>query len=56
MLRRFLHSFTRSARNSKRRPTGRRLRLLERLEQRELLTAVPTFTSFQASPELLIYG
>ena len=56
MLPNFLRTFARSARNVKRSPTTRRILALERLEERQLLTAVPTLTSVQVSAAALIYG
>jgi uncharacterized protein YjiK len=56
MLRSFLRSFARSARNSKRNLTKRRLLVVERLEERSLLSAVPTFTTLSTSAAAIVYG
>ena len=56
MLRKFLRSFARSTRTTKRSPTTRRLLLVERLEERQLLSAVPTLTSLRVSTASLTYG
>ena len=55
MLRNILRSFTRSARNSKRNPTTRRLLIMERLEERQLLSAA-TLTSLRVSTAPITYG
>ena len=51
----FLRSLARPARNSKRSPMARRLLAVERLEERSLLTAVPTLISLQVSAASLPY-
>ena len=54
MLRNFFGSFARSGRNAKRRPMTRRPLAFERLEERSLLTAVPTWTTLSASASSVV--
>ena len=56
MLPQFLRSFAPSARNSKRKPKARRIFTLERLEERSLLTAVPTLTALTTSASTVAFG
>jgi hypothetical protein len=56
MFQKLLRSFARSAGNSKRKPTARRILALERLEERQLLSAVPTLTTLSASASTVALG
>ncbi len=56
MLRSLLHSFSRSARGSKRKPIERRILSLERLEVRSLLSAIPSPATLSASADAAMHG
>jgi len=56
MLRKFVRSFARSARNSKRKPIKRRMLRVECLEVRSLLSLAPSLVAISASNASLIHG